>query len=319
MSTRVAVVGGSGFVGRSVIAQLAVRDVEAVAVPAPRLSCAPDSTATAWRDNTTTDQVATIFANFDIIINCAGDPDASSRDVPRLFGANGALPGVVAAAARRAGAHRFVHVSSAVVQGGAEILDASLQVNGHSVYARSKIAGERAVEAAESPPCTVIYRPASVHSPERRVTRSIQRLARSPLASVVGSGDDPTPQAHIDNVGNAIAELALHEANEPPAVVIHPWEGWTTAELMRVFGDGREPVHIPGAMGPKLRYLLRTAVRSPRLAPNARRVEMMWFGQRQEASWLTMNGWVPPVGRDRWQQMLHQPQDHSRTAQRKQD
>lgn len=315
MSTRVAVVGGSGFVGRSVIHQLAVRHVDAASLPAPRLSCAPEYVSTAWRNSATTDDLATALSAFDVVINCAGDPDASSRDVLGLFGANGALPGVVAAAAQRAGAHRFVHVSSAAVQGGADILNASTQVNGHSVYARSKIAGEEAVEAAESPSHTVIYRPPSVHSAERRVTRSIQRLARSPLASVVGSGNDPTPQAHIDNVGDAIAELALHEINELPAIVTHPWEGWTTAALMRAFGDGREPVHIPSVAGPALRRVLRTAARSPRLTANARRVEMMWFGQRQATSWLTTIGWVPPVGRDRWQQMLHQPQDHSRIAQ----
>lgn len=317
MSTRIAVVGGSGFVGRSVISQFAARRVDAVAISAPRLSCAPDSTATVWRDNATTDHLATALSEFDVVINCAGDPDASSRDALGLFGANGALPGVVAAAAQRAGAHRFIHVSSAVVQGRADILDASPHVNGHSVYALSKIAGEEAVAAADSPSCTVIYRPASVHSAERGVTRSIQRLARSPLASVVGPGDDPTPQAHIANVGDAIAEIAQHKVNEPPDVVIHPWEGWTTAELMRTFGDGREPLHIPSAVGPALRYLLRTAARSPRLAPNARRVEMMWFGQRQETSWLTTIGWVPPVGRDGWQQMLHQPQDHPKIAQGK--
>lgn len=314
MSTRVAVVGGSGFVGQSVISQLAVRHVDAVIVSAPRLKCAPESVSTAWRNNTLTGDLAMALSDFDVVINCAGAPDASSRDTLGLFGANGALPGVVAAAAQRAGVQRFIHVSSAAVQGGADILDTSTQLNGHSVYARSKIAGEEAVQAAESPPCTVIYRPPSVHSAERRVTRSIQRLARSPLASVVGSGDDPTPQAHIDNVGDAIAELALHTITQPPAIVIHPWEGWTTAALMRTFGDGREPVHIPSVAGPALRLALRTAARSIRLAANARRVEMMWFGQRQATSWLTTIGWAPPVGRGDWSQMLHQSQNRSRIA-----
>jgi nucleoside-diphosphate-sugar epimerase len=251
------------------------------------------------------DSLAAALTGSNVVVCCAGNPDASSRDLEGLFGANAALPGVSAAAAAAAGARRFIHVSSAAVQGGAERLDASDDTQAFSPYARSKIDGEHAVTAAPSPDSTVIFRPPSVHSSERRVTRGIRMLARSPLSSVVGPGTDPTPQAHIENVAAAVAELAL-TPSDPPPVVIHPLEGWTTAELMRTFGSGREPLHIPAALGPVLRQALHLAAAVDRLAPNARRVEMMWFGQAQDESWLTEQGWTPPVGREAWRAMIDQ-------------
>ncbi|WP_422388951.1 NAD-dependent epimerase/dehydratase family protein [Janibacter terrae] len=279
--------------------RLEARSVRATALRAPRLNNSPHGAAFAWVDNPAVDALARAFDRYDVVINCAGDPDASSQDASRLFGANAALPGIAAAAARQAGVQRFIHVSSAVVQGSAARLDASDQCAGTSTYAQSKIAGEAAVRAAGQLGSYTIYRPPSVHSAERRVTRAIGRVARSPLASVAGRGDAPTPQAHIDNVGDAIAELAL-TTEQPPTVVVHPWEGWTTAELMRAFGRGREPHHIPETLAGGLRRLLHLVGRVPQLAPNARRVEMMWFGQGQAESWLTHHGWVPVVGREGW-------------------
>lgn len=299
MTSTVAIVGASGFIGRSAVHRLRKRGAIVRAVSAPRLAVSAQEAVNAWRSSSAVCELAAEFDGCDVVVNCAGNPDASSRDLAGLFGANAALPGVVAAAAKKAGATRVVHVSSAAVQGAKQRLDATGDTQAFSAYARSKIEGERAFLTATSPTSSVIYRPPSVHSPERRVTRGIRRLATSPLASVVGSGISPTPQAHIDNVGDAIAELAL-TSSPPPSVVIHPWEGWTTGELMRVFGSGREPHHLPAAAGSAIRRCLRFIARSARLAPNARRVEMMWFGQEQADSWLTSCGWTPPAGRSSW-------------------
>ena len=313
MTMQVGVIGGSGFVGGAVIRRLEARSVACRAVTAPRIMSDADTATSAWsREAATVARLAEQLYDCDVIVNCAGNPDASSQDLKSLFGANGALPGIVAAAARAAGASRYVHVSSAVVQGAALQLDDSAEVSAFSPYARSKIVGEEAVWEAHSPDSTIIYRPPSVHSPERRVTRSIRRLARSPLASVMGPGDAPTPQAHIENVGDAVAEPAVTPLR-PPEVVIHPWEGWTTGELMRAFGGGREPRHIPTRASTPIRRLLHAVGKFPRLAANARRVEMMWYGQQQAPSWLTAQGWVPVVERQGWLDMIaemgQEPQD----------
>lgn len=301
---RVAVLGASGFIGRSVSEALVSRDAEVRPITSPRLTAPPERARTAWRDMPK--EVAALadrLRGSEVVICCAGNPDASSQDLDALFGVNAALPGVAAAAAEAVGSQRYVHVSSAAVQGAAPRLDATMATHAFSPYAQSKIVGELSVQEAPHPSSTVIYRPPSVHSAERRVTKGIRRLARSPLASVVGPGDVPTPQAHIKNVADAIAELALI-ADIPPRIVIHPWEGWTTGDLMRVFGSGHEPLHIPAVMAPSLRRILRAVARLKRLAPHARRVEMMWFGQLQDESWLTGTGWHPPVTRAEWSSMI---------------
>lgn len=85
-----------------------------------------DTATSAWsREAATVARLAEQLYDCDVIVNCAGNPDASSQDLKSLFGANGALPGIVAAKAGAAGASRYVHVSSAVVQGAALQLDDS--------------------------------------------------------------------------------------------------------------------------------------------------------------------------------------------------
>lgn len=232
------------------------------------------------------------------VVNAAGDPDASSRDVEALNAANGALPGVLGRLAAQAGVARYVHVSSAVVQGRRPVLDATDRFDAFSPYARSKVAGER-LARDHGPEQTVCYRPPSVHHESRRVTQLTAKIAGSAFSSVAAPGDQPTPQALAANVGDAIATLALSDA-APPSVVIHPWEGLSCASLLRLLG-GRRPKRIPRFIARTLVRLLAVAgVLAPPLAANARRIEMVWFGQDQARSWLTDQGWEPPVGEEGW-------------------
>src|SRR5688572_16201119 len=136
----VAVLGATGFVGRATVKALESHGAEVRSVRAPRLTVAPQAARTAWRD--LPDVVANLAARLDgceVVICCAGNPDASAQDLSVLFGVNAGLPGVVAAAAHAAGARRLVHVSSAAVQGAAAQLDATSVVYAFSPYARSKI------------------------------------------------------------------------------------------------------------------------------------------------------------------------------------
>ena len=78
----------------------------------------------------------------DVLINAAGNPDASSQDEDGLYGANALLPALLLRAARAAGVRRFVHVSSAVVQNDKAVLDASEDLRPFSPYSASKVMGE---------------------------------------------------------------------------------------------------------------------------------------------------------------------------------
>lgn len=309
--SKVVVVGASGFVGSQVCEALEGRGVEVIRAAAPRLieprlAAMGEAEAGGFveeQDLASAANAALLqaWAGADALVNAAGDPDASSRDADALFAANGALPGLLGRLAAEAGIPRYVQVSSAVVQGRRPILDATDAFDAFSPYARSKVLGERLARRF-GPETTVCYRPPSVHHESRRVTQLTARIAASGFSSVASPGTQHTPQALAVNVGEAIAELATCEA-QPPAVVIHPWEGLDCERLLELLG-GRRPKRLP-------RLLARTAVRLlaaagailPPLAANARRIEMVWFGQGQDESWLARQGWEPPVGIEGWAEL----------------
>lgn len=298
----VAVVGASGFIGRAVVAALRANGHDVHPVTGLRVSGRLDrQSKTVLVDPSSRDQVAAAVRGCRAVVNAAGDPDASSTDVVKLRHANAMLPGLLAEVVSEAPEARLVHVSSAVVQGRVATLTASDEVDPFSVYAQSKIEGEQLVRRA-LPGRHVIYRPPSVHAADRRVSRSIVRLAESPLRSVASPGTAPSPQALIQNVASAVAFLATC-GPQPPDIVIHPWEGITTAGLMKVLG-GRDPHVLPrGLARGAVEVLERVGRHSGLIAANARRVEMMWFGQGQADSWLTEAGWKPPVGIEGWEDL----------------
>lgn len=291
----VAVFGASGFVGAHVCQALERRGHAVHAIRTPRI--------TAGRTYTPEDValLANSIAVASAVVCAAGSPDASSTDEAALTAANTTSAALVAEASRAAGCKRLIHVSSAAVQGTRRQLDESEDVDGFSAYARSKIAGEAAVRRF-GPDSTVVYRPPGVHGENRAVTRLITRIAASPMALVAAPGCANSPQSLATNVGDAIAVLATTEA-EVPGVVIHPSEGITTRTLLEFLG-GKSPRSIPIPIARSLTSAGTFAGRrlSP-VAANARRLEMILFGQDQADSWLTENGWTPPDGPDAWRRL----------------
>lgn len=301
-SCRVAVIGASGFVGAAVSGALEARGHVVERLHAPRLPAIdPDEAAEFVSSMPLLDELTGRLEGTVAVVNAAGEPDASSRDVRALTAANAALPGVVATSAVAAGVPRVVHVSSAVVQGRLTVLDDSDRTDAFSPYARSKVLGEHLAHR-HGDDAVVIYRPPSVHGADRRVSRMIARLGASAVATVASPGTDPSPQALIGNVADAVAFLATAGVTPPP-VVIHPWEGLTTADVMLLL-SGRAPRRVPRVLARAVVNTARVAgVVTPALAANARRLEMLWFGQAQAESWLTGEGWVPPLGRDAWEDL----------------
>lgn len=302
---RVVLFGSTGFVG-SAVAEVLSRDSELATVAAPRFTSGARTAPEVWRDAAThisvhADLVRQIDGA-DVVVNAAGDPDASSLDEDVLFGANALLPAVLLAAAVDAGVSRFVHVSSAVVQNDRPTLDSSEEVRAFSPYSASKVLGEQVLREAAASCCDVVrYRPPSVHAPGRRVTTRIARIASSPAATVARPGQQPTPQALLPNVASAVAFLATTEST-PPAVVHHPSEGVTVTTLMQHLSGGHVPVRLPLAVARSLVAAAKLMGRAhPPTAANARRLELLWLGQSQAQSWLTDVGWRAPVGREGWQ------------------
>lgn len=323
-----AVVGASGFVGSAVAAELRGRGLAVKELAAPRLEStagtaaeivdaahatvgatqaqggAPDA---AGSDAAGPDLAADIasFRNaldgVDVVVNAAGLATPGDGESPALTGANALLPAVVALLAREAGAHRFVHLSSASVQGQNRTIDESPARAPFSAYSRSKTLGEEALEllAGETGhpgshhlEITTI-RATSVQGPGRPTTLSLVKVAGSPLASVASPGNAPTPVSSIDGLAWFVAETGLH-AGPVPAIVLQPWERLTVSDVLTDAG-GRAPLMIPAWL---CRTVLATGyfvsrILGERLHGPIRRVELMWFGQGQVPGWAESAGLVP--------------------------
>lgn len=301
--------GGSGFIGRAATVSLIEAGFRVRSIRAPRLC----TTATAWPDildrvrghEVATNRLAEHLEGCIAVVNAAGRPDATSDDWRVLAGANTLLPAVTARAAASAGVPRLVHVSTMAVQGRRDVLDESLNYEPFSPYSRSKQVGEQALLAYAAGqaggPSIVCLRPGSVHGPRRGTSHTLARFARSRARSVAGRGDRPSPQHLVSNVGDAIAELVV--ASAPPRVVIQPWEGITSRELLWRL-SGREPHHV-NPMVARAVVTSASALGPASAAARAwaRRLELVWFGQRQATSWLTRSGFAPQHGPAAWHQL----------------
>lgn len=299
--TRVAVIGATGFIGSAVVQSLREQGHEAIAVRVPRVHSHANSVAGAVREaKRLADETSDWWQplrHAQAIVNAAGCASAASVDGSGLVGANAVLPRLLAEVAESLGLPaRFVHISSAAVQGRLPLTEEP-ENSPFSPYSMSKAFGERALPNSDK---VVVYRPTSVHGRGRAVTASVIRLAKSRLSSVAGAGNQPTPQVLVENVGSAAAYLATTH-RQPPRVVLHPWEGLTTASFLRVLG-GHEPRSVPVGMATGIVNVgIRLGHVVPSVAARARRLELLWFGQRQGSSWLSRVGWEPPVGLEGWE------------------
>lgn len=292
--TRVAVLGATGFVGGAVCGALRRHGHEVVPVTAPRLDACTAEEAVHVIHDPVLQRLRTDFVDTSVVINCAGLADAEDADEAELMAANAA---VVTHVAQAAADRRFIHVSSAAVQGRRPVLDATQNYATFSPYSRSKRLGEQC--ALTRGDDVVVYRPPGVHGPDRSVTRAIARLARSPLSSVAAPGLQPSPQVLIDNVADALAFLAGASA-KPPGIISHPSEGLSVTGLLEMLG-GRRPKRVPTVVARGAVWAATSlGRRSANMAANARRLELLWLGQEQADSWLTDAGWHAPVGHDGW-------------------
>ncbi|MBD8044283.1 NAD-dependent epimerase/dehydratase family protein [Arthrobacter sp. Sa2BUA2] len=293
-----AVLGASGFIGSALATALDRAGITVRHLKAPRISArSTDAAGLLAEAAELADQLRDLtgaLTGADVVVNAAGLATPSGADSPELRGANALLPVLVANAADAAGVRRFVHLSSASVQGHRPVLDESLQVEPFSAYSRSKALGEQALGARAGGRCSVvIIRATSVQGPARATTANLMKIAASPLASVAGRGDSPSPVSSVD----ALASFVLTVGAQPdgvPALVLQPWEGATAAGVLEAAG-GRPPLRLPGwfCRGSLKAGYAVSSLLGERLHGSLRRVEMMWFGQRQEPGWAEATGNVP--------------------------
>jgi nucleoside-diphosphate-sugar epimerase len=174
-------------------------------------------------------------------------------------------------AVERAGAERFVLVSSMAAAGpatrGSPLLGDE-PPRPVTAYGRSKLAGEQAVTASGL--AWTILRPPLVYGPRDPEVLKVFRLARLGIAPVLGDGSQELSAVHGADLADALAETALSAAAVRRVYYpCHP-EIFTGADMAREIGRvmGRSPAlfRVPAPIG---RGILMVTGAAARLAGQA--------------------------------------------------
>ena len=203
MTGKLAVVfGGSGFVGRNVVRELAKRGWRVrVAVRRPHLAQflrpmgAVGQIQLAQCNLRYRASVVEALKGADAVINLVGILFQNGRQKFDTVQSAGAA--MLAGLARDAGAGTFVHVSAI----GADAQSKCL-------YARSKGEGERGVR--EGFPEATILRPSIVFGPEDQFFNKFAAMAAlSPALPLIGGGKTKFQPVYVDDVADAICEALV--------------------------------------------------------------------------------------------------------------
>ena len=194
---RVAILGGSGFIGRYVVKRLAERgDVLTVAgrhaAAAKFLKLKGDVGQIGLVNLSIDDEslLPAFVAGNDAVVNLVGL--LYERGAQRFELVHHVAPARLARLARDAGVERFVHVSAI----GAD-------ARSSSAYARTKAAGEEAVRDAF--PTATILRPSVVFGPEDQFFNRLATMAMvSPVIPLIGGGDTRLQPVYVGDVADAV-------------------------------------------------------------------------------------------------------------------
>ncbi len=190
------VFGGTGFLGRYIVARLA----RAGAIV--RVVTRHPGSAYFLRPNGVVGQVVPVFSSYsspedvsaavagsDIVVNCVGILFEKGRR-SKFARVHADLPQWIAQASATHGVSRFVHVSALGVD------------ESKSRYAKSKLAGEEAVRAAF--PAATILRPSVIFGPEDSFFNRFASLAQiSPALPLIGGGRTRFQPVYVCDVASA--------------------------------------------------------------------------------------------------------------------
>ncbi|HEX3535184.1 MAG TPA: complex I NDUFA9 subunit family protein [Stellaceae bacterium] len=192
---RVAILGGSGFIGRYIVKRLAERDIVVSvggrnAAYAKYLKLKGDVGSVGLVNLSIADEgiMPAFLAGNEALINCVGILRESGRQ--RFDVIHHTAPARLARLARDAGIERFIHFSSLAADPRAS-----------SAYARSKAEGEAAVRDAF--PTATILRPSIVFGPEDQFFNRLASLATiSPMLPLIG-GETRFQPVYVGDVAEA--------------------------------------------------------------------------------------------------------------------
>jgi nucleoside-diphosphate-sugar epimerase len=249
---KVLVTGATGFIGAPLTAALteAGHQVRAAVRDRRRRSFAPGVEIALLPDLAGAVDWTPLAAGMDVVVHLAGIahvgpeiPDAIYDRVNHLATAG------LAGAAARAGARKFVLMSSTRAQAGAASdapLTESAAPQPTDAYGRSKLAAEAAVRASGLP--STILRPALVYGPNPKGNlASLMRLAALPIPLPFGAFSNRRSLLALDNLIAAV-RFAFEDARaENETFLVADPGAISVAELIALLrgGAGRRPSLIP--------------------------------------------------------------------------
>ena len=198
VAKRIAILGGSGFVGRHLVAAL-TRAGCATRVFTRRRSRSRSLLVIPTCEVVETDvhdasSLASNLAGCDAVVNLAGILNEHSGAGDRFQDVHAELPGKLADACRRAGVGRMLHMSALGVAEDAP-----------SAYLRSKFRGEQAAHAAEADGIAVTsFRPSVIFGPgDSFFNRFAELLALSPFVFPLACPQARFAPVYIEDVVRA--------------------------------------------------------------------------------------------------------------------
>lgn len=255
---RLLVTGGTGFLGRYLVAELLSRNHDvhmmgrniALVEDLQRQGAVP--CAVDLRDH---EAVHAACAGMEAVIHAGAksEPWGAQRD---FFAINAVGTAAIVSGCREHGVRRLVYVSSpSVVFNGQDQRDGAENIpyppHFTSVYALTKKLGEDAVNAARSDLETVIVRPKAIFGPgDRALLPRLIAAARRGRLPQIGDGHNLVDLTYVENVAQALA-LAL----ETPAAVGNTYT-------------------ITNDEHPQLWDLIREALQHLQLATNLRQIPL---------------------------------------------
>ena len=265
---RILVTGAAGFIGGSLCRGLAERGHRPVA--GLRRPAAPSAAAeglllgdiTPGRDWSR----ALRGIGIEAVIHLAQRAHSSADPAALAPEPEGAAS--LARAAARAGARRFVYLSSITAMGSATMPERPFRAGDaprpQSAYGRSKLATEMALAeaAGEAGIELVILRPPLVYGPGVRANfRALLRLVSSGLPLPLAGIDNRRSLIFIDNLVDLIVRAASHAAAPGRVWLARDDTDFSTPQLVRVLaaGLGRQArlFAVPHAVWPRLRNMRR--------------------------------------------------------------
>ncbi|HYD68167.1 NAD-dependent epimerase/dehydratase family protein [Azospirillum sp.] len=198
MTRLAAVTGGTGFLGRAVVAALVARGwrIRLLARRDPAHPQLPDHEPEAvFGTLEDGEALRRLVRGVDAVVHAAGLVKAPTAAAFQAVNRDGSGRLAEALAAGAPGA-RLVHVSSLAAR------EPQL-----SAYAASKRAGEDAAVAACGGASWVVVRPPAIYGPGDRATLAVFRAARGPVVPLFHGADARVCLIHVEDAADAIAAL----------------------------------------------------------------------------------------------------------------